>query len=179
METKHTEPYSIVCQWGVGGGLWEEGRTLRRRVYIVRSVLIYFDIRTFWYVVFGITTSRMEWCYSVSWVKGIILMQPIFEHFSHHSVMSDSATPWTVAHWASLFMEFSKQEYWSMLRFLLQEIFPTQGLNLHLLRLLHWQVGSLHWRWIPLHWQAAALRHLWGPVLPLNRTCFPTLGGLC
>ena len=89
------------------------------------------------------------------------------------------ATPWTVAHWASLFMEFSKQEYWSMLRFLLQEIFPTQGLNLHLLRLLHWQVGSLHWRWIPLHWQAAALRHLWGPVLPLNRTCFPTLGGLC
>ena len=26
---------------------------------------------------------------------------------------------------------------------LLQGIFPTQGLNLHLLRLLHWQVGSL------------------------------------
>ena len=28
-------------------------------------------------------------------------------------------------------------------RFLLQGIFPTQGLNLHLLCLLHWQVGSL------------------------------------
>ena len=27
--------------------------------------------------------------------------------------------------------------------FLLQGIFPTQGLNPHLLRLLHWQVGSL------------------------------------
>ena len=27
--------------------------------------------------------------------------------------------------------------------FLLQGIFPTQGLNLHLLCLLHWQVGSL------------------------------------
>ena len=26
---------------------------------------------------------------------------------------------------------------------LLQGIFPTQGLNLHLLRLLHWQAGSL------------------------------------
>ena len=24
-----------------------------------------------------------------------------------------------------------------------QEIFPTQGLDLHLLRLLHWQAGSL------------------------------------
>ena len=27
--------------------------------------------------------------------------------------------------------------------FLLQGIFPTQGLNLHLLHLLHWQTGSL------------------------------------
>ena len=76
-------------------------------------------------------------------------------------------------------MEFSKQEYWNMLRFLLQEIFTTQGLNLHLLRLLHWQVDSLHWQWIHLHWQVAALRHLWGPVLPLIEHAFPTLGGLC
>ena len=30
-----------------------------------------------------------------------------------HSVMSDSATPWTVAHQALLSMGFSKQEYWS------------------------------------------------------------------
>ena len=35
-------------------------------------------------------------------------------------------------------------------RFLLQGIFPTQGSNLHLLRPLHWQAGSL-----PLsHWEA-------------------------
>ena len=27
---------------------------------------------------------------------------------------------------------------------LLQRFFPTQGLNLHLLCLMHWQVGSLH-----------------------------------
>ena len=32
-----------------------------------------------------------------------------------------------------LFMEFSRQEYWSDCRILLQEIFPTQGLNLGLL----------------------------------------------
>ena len=29
------------------------------------------------------------------------------------SVVSDSATPWTVAHQAPLSMEFSRQEYWS------------------------------------------------------------------
>ena len=33
-------------------------------------------------------------------------------------------------------MAFSKQEYWAGCRFLMQGIFPTQGLNLSLLR---WQ----------------------------------------
>ena len=47
--------------------------------------------------------------------------------------------PWTVARQASLSMEFSRQEYWSGCHFLLQGIFPTQGSNLHLLFLLHWQ----------------------------------------
>ena len=49
-------------------------------------------------------------------------------------------TPWTVAHHTPLSMEFSRQEYWSGLPFLLQEIFPTQELNP---RLLNWQVDSL------------------------------------
>ena len=40
-------------------------------------------------------------------------------------------------------MGFSRQEYWSGLPFLLQGIFLTQGLNPHLLCLLHWQAGSL------------------------------------
>ena len=31
----------------------------------------------------------------------------------NHSVMSDFATPWTVAHKAPLSMEFSRQKYWS------------------------------------------------------------------
>ena len=33
------------------------------------------------------------------------------------SVMSDSATPWTIAHQAHLSIEFSRQEYWSVLPF--------------------------------------------------------------
>ena len=53
------------------------------------------------------------------------------------------ATPWTVAHQAPLSMGFSRQEYWCGLHILLQEIFPTQGSNPHLLYLLHWQSGSL------------------------------------
>ena len=53
------------------------------------------------------------------------------------------ATLWTVARQGSLSMGFSRQEYWSELPFVLKETFLTQGLNLHLLHLLHWQVGSL------------------------------------
>ena len=30
-----------------------------------------------------------------------------------HSVVSDSATPWTIAHWAPLFMGFPKHGHWS------------------------------------------------------------------
>ena len=37
------------------------------------------------------------------------------------SVMSDSATQWTITHQAPLSMEFSRQEYWSGLPF------PTPG----------------------------------------------------
>ena len=49
-------------------------------------------------------------------------------------------TPWTVAHQAPLSMGFPRQEYWSGLPFPLQGIFLAQGLNPHLLCLLHWQV---------------------------------------
>ena len=53
------------------------------------------------------------------------------------------STPWTVASQALLSMGFSRQEYWHELPSLLQGIFPTQGSNLCLLSLLHWQMGSL------------------------------------
>ena len=41
------------------------------------------------------------------------------------SVISDSATPWTVARQAPLSMEFSRQEHWSGCHYLLQGIFST------------------------------------------------------
>ena len=41
---------------------------------------------------------------SILWVVFVMLS---------HSVVSDSATPWTVARQAPLSMEFSRQEYWS------------------------------------------------------------------
>ena len=50
--------------------------------------------------------------------------------------------PLTIVHQAPLSMRFSRQEYWNGLPFLLQGIFLTQGLNLHLPRILHWQADS-------------------------------------
>ena len=52
-------------------------------------------------------------------------------------------TQWTVARQAHLFMGFSRHEYGVSSHALLQRIFQTQGSNLHLLYLLHWQAGSL------------------------------------
>ena len=51
--------------------------------------------------------------------------------------------PMDLAHQAPLLMEFSRQEYWNGVPFLLQEIIPAQRWNLSLLGLLHWQVDSL------------------------------------
>ena len=52
------------------------------------------------------------------------------------------ATSWTVAHQVPLSMEFSKNTGVDC-HFLLQRIFPTQGLNPCLQHLLHWQADSL------------------------------------
>ena len=63
------------------------------------------------------------------------------------------ATPWIIACQAPLSVGFSRQEYWNGLpNFLLQRSFPTQGSNLHLLCLLHWQEatvppGKRHPKW--------------------------------
>ena len=60
--------------------------------------------------------------------------------FSHQVMCNSFETPWTIALQAPLSMRFFRQKYWSSFHFLLQGIFPTQGLNL---RLLHWQADSL------------------------------------
>ena len=53
-----------------------------------------------------------------------------------HSLVSDSAISWT--------MGISQQEYWTGLPFPPPVwIFPIEGLKLHFLWLLHWQVDSL------------------------------------
>ena len=53
-------------------------------------------------------------------------------------------TPWIVACQASLSMGYSPGKNTGVgCHALLQGIFPTQGSNPGLLRLLHWQVGSL------------------------------------
>ena len=44
---------------------------------------------------------------------------------------------------ASLSLGFSRQQYWHGFHFLHQGIFLTQGSNLYLLCLQHWQAGSL------------------------------------
>ena len=45
------------------------------------------------------------------------------------SVVSDFATPWTVAHQAPLSMEFSRQEYWSGLPFHFPGNLPDPGIG--------------------------------------------------
>ena len=54
-----------------------------------------------------------------------------------------SVTPWKVAHQGHLPMKFSRQGYWGGLPFSPPGDLPTQGLNLHLLRCLHWPADSL------------------------------------
>ena len=72
----------------------------------------------------------------------------VLSHFSGQLCV----TPWTVAHQAPLSMGLFSQEYWSGKKkkntgvgchALLQENFPTQGSNPHLLCLLHGQAGFL------------------------------------
>ena len=48
-------------------------------------------------------------------------------------MLSHFATLWTLARQSPLPMGFSRQEYWSVLPYLLQGIFLTQGSNLWLL----------------------------------------------
>ena len=46
------------------------------------------------------------------------------------SVVSDSATPWTVAHQAPLSMGFSRQQYWNGLPFPSPGDLPDPGIEL-------------------------------------------------
>ena len=52
-------------------------------------------------------------------------------------------TPCTVAHQAPLFLEFSRQEYWSGLSFLTPGHLPDPGIEPASVIYLHWQADSL------------------------------------
>ena len=72
------------------------------------------------------------------WSMGLLRVHFHFQLLSPVQVFAkDCSPPGFSVH------DISRQEYCSELHFLLQGIFPNQGLNLHLLRLLHWEVGSL------------------------------------
>ena len=60
-----------------------------------------------------------------------------------HSVVSDPCDPMDCSPPAPLSMEFPSKNTGLGCQFLLQGIFPTQGSNLYLLSLLHWQADSL------------------------------------
>ena len=62
---------------------------------------------------------------------------------SRFSCVQLFATLWPGAWQASLSMGFSRQEYWCGFHALFQGTFLTQGSNLRLLHLQHWQAGTL------------------------------------
>ena len=73
-----------------------------------------------------------------------------------------SVTPWTIAHQAPLSIEFSSQEHWGGLHFLLQGIFSTQGSNLRLSCPLHWQADSYYWAtWEALKFTRGIQKQIW------------------
>ena len=78
--------------------------------------------------------------YNQCWKLSFSVCECVLNHFSRVQLF---VTPWTVACQAPLSLGFSRQEYWSGLPCLLQKIVPTQGSNLCLLCLLHWQVHFL------------------------------------
>ena len=56
-------------------------------------------------------------------------MKAACECVLRRSVVSDSVAPWTVAHQATLPMEFSRQEYWSELPFPIPGDLPNPGIK--------------------------------------------------
>ena len=63
------------------------------------------------------------------WIVSLTFSCPCDEPCCVVSVMSDSVTPWTVAHQAPLSMGFTRQEYWSGLPCPPPEDLPALGLE--------------------------------------------------
>ena len=101
------------------------------------------------------------------------IKKSVLSHFSHVRCFRPHGL-WP----APLSMEFSRQDYWSGLPFLLQGIFLTQGSNPPLLGLLHGQAGSLPLAppgkpkggWAPNNWcfQIVAPEKTFGSLLDIK-----------
>ena len=70
------------------------------------------------------------------------------------------ATLWTVAHQAPLSIGFSRQEYWSGLPYPPPGDLPDPGIKLHLLCLLHWQVGFFVFLTTNATWEVQVTAHI-------------------
>ena len=70
----------------------------------VNCILKYMTMKTYHWLLFGLWKESMEW---------VTLKLKLGLCCGSCSVVSDSATPWTVAYQAFLSMGFSRHEYWS------------------------------------------------------------------
>ena len=102
--------------------------------------------------IFGLQSPVFQSAVSMGLLKSShVHARSVACQLSCSKVMSDSATPWTIAHQTPLSMGFSRQEHWSEKKkttgvgchSLLQGIFPTQELNPCLLHLLTSSSSSL------------------------------------
>ena len=89
------------------------------------------------------STPRLTWCWiNVCFcdILGYLTWVCVLSRFSHVRLF---ATLWAVACQVLLSMGFPSLEYWSRLPIPSPGNLPNLGSNPCLLRLLHWQVGSL------------------------------------
>ena len=106
----------------------------------------------FFFLLSGLRNGREAWM-KLAFIQCLVHTQICpkafhFKIFVHVCAQSPSyvqifVTAWTVACQTPLFMNFLGKNIGGACHFLLQGIFLTQGLNLHLLRLLHCQGDSL------------------------------------
>ena len=118
--------------------------------FLARSSAKSFDGYVWWFGLF----SEKEWkrisvAYlprqllgSEEWAETVLKKGAAERTLLSRSVVSDSVTPWTVAHPAPLSIGFPRQGDGVGCHFLLQGILPTQESNLHFLPLLHLHVDS-------------------------------------
>ena len=125
-----------------------------------------------------------NWCFwtVVEKTLGLFLLCFVFFYFrpllscelSHLSHVQLFATLWAVTYQAPLSMGFPRQEYCSGLPCLLKGIFWTQGSNLCLSSLLHWQSGFLPLA--PLHHLQNHFFHYFKYIILLPLGCTVSAG---